>query len=92
MTIANGVFRQTSMMNQPPQVLLHMIAQFQADKMLGSNRSIVEIISNVLDTNVDMKARFSRPADDQDWLFNPAYDHPHDEDSCINCDKGQLIH
>jgi len=30
-TIASGVFRQTGMVNQPPQVLLNAIAQLQAD-------------------------------------------------------------
>ena len=91
-TVASGAFQQTGMMNQPPQVLLHAIARLQADEMLGSNQSIVEMVSDVLNTNVDMKARFSRPADEQDRLFDPAYDHPHGEDSCINCDKRQLIH
>jgi nucleoside phosphorylase len=80
------------MMNQPPQVLLHAIARLQADEMLGSNQSIVEMTSNVLNTNVNMKAQFSRPADEQDRLFDSAYDHPHGEDSCINCDKRELIH
>jgi nucleoside phosphorylase len=91
-TIASGVFQQTGMMNQPPQVLLHAIARLQTDEMLGSNQSIVEMISDVLNTNLNMKAQFSRPADEQDRLFDPAYDHPHGEDSCINCDQRQLIH
>ena len=39
-----------------------------------------------------MKSSFSRPSDEQDRLFNPAYDHPQDEDTCIKCDKTQLIH
>ena len=95
-TIASGEFQQTGMMNQPPQVLLHAISQLQADGMLGNNQSIVEMISDVLHTNVDMKAQFSRPADEQDRLFDPAYDHPQGEDStqdtCINCDKSQAVY
>ena len=38
-----------------------------------------------------MKAPCSRPANEQDTLFNPTYDHPQHEDTCINCDKRQLI-
>ena len=38
-----------------------------------------------------MKALFLRPADEQDKLFNPAYDHPLCGDTCINCDERQLI-
>ncbi|KAN0076607.1 hypothetical protein V8E54_006749 [Elaphomyces granulatus] len=93
-TVASGVFQQTGMMNQPPQVLLNTIARLHADEILGNNRSIVEVISNVLNTNVQTKSRslFSRPADEHDRLFNPAYDHPQSDDTCINCDKRQLIH
>jgi nucleoside phosphorylase len=64
-TVASGVFQQTGMMNQPPQVLLNAIAQLHADEMLGNNQSIVEVISNVLNTNVRTKSLFSRPADEQ---------------------------
>jgi nucleoside phosphorylase len=86
-TVVSGAFQQTGMMNQPPQVLLHAIARLQADQMLDSNQRIMEMISDVLNTNVETKAQFSRPADEQDRLFDSAYDHPHGEDSCINCDK-----
>ncbi|KAN0070700.1 hypothetical protein V8E54_010865 [Elaphomyces granulatus] len=91
-TVASGVFQQTGMMNQPPQVLLSAIARFHADDIMGQNRSIAAMISNVLDANVEMKAPCSRPADKQDTLFNSAYDHPLHEDTCVKCDKRHLIH
>ncbi|KAN0070729.1 hypothetical protein V8E54_010894 [Elaphomyces granulatus] len=91
-TVASGVFQQTGMMNQPPQVLLNAIARLHADDIMGQNRSISDMISNVLNENVEMKAPCSRPADEQDTLFNSAYDHPQREDTCINCDKRHLIH
>ncbi|KAN0086959.1 putative kinesin [Elaphomyces granulatus] len=92
-TVASGVFQQTGMMNQPPQVLLNAIARLHADEILGNNQSIVEVMSNALNTNVQTKSKslFSRPADEHDRLFNPAYDHLPGEDTCINCDKKQLI-
>ncbi|KAN0066858.1 hypothetical protein V8E54_015030 [Elaphomyces granulatus] len=90
-TVASGVFQQTGMMNQPPQVLLNAIARLHVDDIMGQNQSIAHMISDVLDTNVEMKAPCSRPADEQDTLFNSAYDHPQREDTCINCDKRQLI-
>ncbi|KAN0066856.1 hypothetical protein V8E54_015028 [Elaphomyces granulatus] len=90
--VASGEFQQTGMMNQPPQVLLNAIARLHADDMVGHNRSIAHVISDVLDTNVEMKVPFSKPADEQDTLFNAAYDHPRREDTCINCDKRRLIH
>ena len=91
-TVASGVFQQTGMMNQPPQVLLNAITQLHADEMLGNSQGIVGMISDVLNRNVETKSLFSTPSDEQDTLFNPAYDHPQDEDTCIKCDKGQLIH
>ncbi|KAN0072745.1 hypothetical protein V8E54_008859 [Elaphomyces granulatus] len=93
-TVASGVFQQTGMMNQPPQVLLNAIARLHADEILGNNQSIVEVISNALNTNVQTKSKslFSRPADGHDRLFKPAYDHPPSEDTCINCEQRQLIH
>jgi nucleoside phosphorylase len=51
-TVASGVFQQTGMMNQPPQVLLNAIARLHADEILGNNQGIVEVISDVLNTNV----------------------------------------
>ncbi|KAN0070878.1 hypothetical protein V8E54_011043 [Elaphomyces granulatus] len=91
--VTSGVFQQTGMMNQPPQVLLNAIARLHADDIMGGqSQSIAHMISDVLNENVEMKAPCSRPADEQDTLFNSAYDHPQHEDTCINCDKRQLIH
>jgi hypothetical protein len=64
-----------------PQVLLNAITQLNANEILGNGQGIVE-----------MKSPFSRPSDEQDRLFNPAYDHPQDEDTCTKCDEVQLIH
>ncbi|KAN0070712.1 hypothetical protein V8E54_010877 [Elaphomyces granulatus] len=92
-TVSSGVFQQTGMMNQPPQVLLNAIARLHADDIMGGqSQSIAHMISDVLDANVEMKAPCSRPANEQDTLFNSAYNHPQHEDTCINCDKRQLIH
>ena len=79
-------------MNLPPQVLLNAITRLHADKIMGNGQGIMEVMSDVLDANVKMKSLpFSR-SDEQDRLFNSAYDHPQCEDTCINCDKRQLIH
>ena len=91
-TGASGVFQQTGTMNKPPQVLLNSMARLHTDEILGSNRSIVGVISRVLNANVEMKFPFSRPANEQDRLFDSAYDHPQSEDTCVNCDKRELIH
>ena len=91
-TVASGAFQQTGMMNQPPQALLNAIARLQTDEILGKNHGIIEVISDALNINTVVKAPFSKPADEQDRLFDPEYDHPRHEDTCINCDKEQLIY
>jgi hypothetical protein len=53
-TVASGVFQQTGMMNQPPQVLLNAIARLKIDDILGHYQSIVKVISDVLNMNVEM--------------------------------------
>ena len=64
-TVTGGVFKQTGMMNQPPQVLLNAITRLNEDGILG-NGYIVEVISDVLNANGDMKSPFSKPANEQD--------------------------
>ena len=34
----------------------------------------------------------SRPAQEQDHLYHAEYVHPKNEDTCIKCNKEQLIH
>jgi nucleoside phosphorylase len=89
--VASGVFRQTGMMNQPPQVLLNAIAQLQADEILGHNQSIVGVVSDVLNERVEMERQCSRPLREQDHLYDAAYHHPKNADTCIKCNKEQLI-
>ncbi|KAN0066840.1 hypothetical protein V8E54_015012 [Elaphomyces granulatus] len=83
-------------MNQPPQVLLNAIARLHADDIMGQNRSIADMY-DIRCTRYKCgpggdEGSCSRPADEQDALFNSAYDHPQREDTCINCDKRKLIH
>src|SRR6267143_1851069 len=51
-TVASGGFQQTGMMNQPPQVLLNAVARLQTHEILGNSQSIMEVISDILNTNV----------------------------------------
>jgi hypothetical protein len=91
-TVASGIFQQTGMMNQPPQVLLNAICLLRADKIFGSNQGVMEIISNVLNRHVEMKRQFSRPVPEEDHLYDAAYYHHRNEDTCIKCDNERLIH
>jgi nucleoside phosphorylase/tetratricopeptide (TPR) repeat protein len=91
-TVASGALQRTGMMNQPPQVLLNAIARLQADKLLGNNQSIIEMVSDALNGRLDMKHHCSRPVQEQDHLYDAAYQHHQNEDTCIRCDKEQLVY
>ena len=45
--VASGVFQQTGMMNQPPQMLLSAISQLHMDEILGNHQGVVEVISAI---------------------------------------------
>jgi nucleoside phosphorylase len=79
-------------LNQPPQVILTSIAQLQADHMAGKRHSIVAILSETREQMHDTEAIFTYPGQEQDQLFRSTYDHVESEDTCVKCDKNQLVH
>ncbi|KAN0070390.1 hypothetical protein V8E54_011259 [Elaphomyces granulatus] len=88
---SGGRFKLSGTLNQPPQVLLTSIARLEADQMSGKNHSIVKILSETQEQIHDA-AIFACPGQEQDQLFHSTYDHMESEDTCVNCDKQQLVH
>jgi nucleoside phosphorylase len=84
--VVGGGFKMTGTLNQPPQVLLTSIARLQADQMSGKSHSIARILSEIHDT----KPIFTCPQE-QDQLFHSTYNHIESEDTCMKCDKQQLV-
>jgi nucleoside phosphorylase len=93
-TVSGGRFQQAGTLNQPPQVLLTSIAQLQADHMpvAGKKHSIAAILSEQREQMHDTEAIFTYPGQEQDQLFRSTYDHVEFEDTCVKCDKNQLVH
>lgn len=91
-TVSGGRFQQTGMLNQPPTVLLTSLSELQSDHFAGKNTSVSKILSERLEQNHDLKARFACPGQGQDQLFHAAYNHVESEDTCVRCDKRQLVH
>jgi nucleoside phosphorylase len=89
---SGGRFKLSGTLNQPPQVLLTSIAQLQADQMDGKNHSFATILSESQGQIHDTKAIFACPGREQDQLFRSTYDHMESEDTCVKCDKQQLVH
>ncbi|QKX59475.1 uncharacterized protein TRUGW13939_06609 [Talaromyces rugulosus] len=85
----NGGFQRTGMLSPPPQILLTAMARLQAGEIEGHNPNLVEVVSNLLATNHEMKARCSRPTE-SDQLFQATYTHRDGEETCISCDPSQL--
>jgi hypothetical protein len=79
------------MLNQPPQVLLTAISHLESSSMIKKGRNISDIVSSILNNNIDMKQKFSRPALQHDLLFKAEYDHLGSYGSCVECDKEQLV-
>jgi nucleoside phosphorylase len=90
--ISAGRFELSGTLNQPPQVLLTSIAQLEANQMSGKNHSIAKILSESQEQIHDAKAIFACPGQEQDQLFHSTYGHMESEDSCVECDKQQLVH
>lgn len=87
----SGTFQRTGMMNQPPQILLTAIARLRTGEIGGHNPKITEIVLDLLNTNAGMKSQCPRPAEEQDRLFNAAYNHQEGEETCAKCDQRYLL-
>src|SRR5467141_1384713 len=89
---SGGRFKLSGTLNQPPQVLLTSITQLEADQMSGKDHSIAKILSETQEQIHDAKAIFACPGQEQDQLFRSTYGHMESEDTCVKCDKQQLVH
>ncbi|KAN0071991.1 Pfs, NACHT, and ankyrin domain protein, partial [Elaphomyces granulatus] len=90
--ISGGQFQLSGALNQPPQVLLTSIAQLQADHMGGKKHSIAKVLSETQEQIHDTNDKFTCPGQEQDELFHSTYDHIEFEDTCVKCDREQLVH
>jgi nucleoside phosphorylase len=88
-TVSGGRFQRTGTLNQPPQVLLTSIARLQAEK----NQSVATILSETLKPELHHgpMATFACPGQEHDHLFHPTYDHVDSEDTCVKCNKQQVV-
>jgi nucleoside phosphorylase len=89
-TIGQDYFERTGRLNRPPQILLTAIAKLQADQMLEASR-IPDLLSKVVASYPSMQAKFTYPGQDQDVLFDSAYNHPGLESTCDACDISRLV-
>src|ERR1700727_2318514 len=89
-TVGQGAFERTGRLNKPPQMLLPAIARLQADQMMETSR-IPEFLSEMIATSPRMRADFTYRGQEQDRLFDAAFDHHALQNTCDTCDISRLV-
>jgi nucleoside phosphorylase len=89
-TVGQGIFERTSRLNRPPQILLTAIARLQADRMMETSR-IPHFLSEMMVTYPRMQAEFTYRGQEQDRLFDAAFDHHGLENTCDTCEMSRLV-
>jgi nucleoside phosphorylase len=87
-TIEEGRFVHTGSLNAPPSVLLTAVNTLQARHNLRGNR-LVHYLS-VMDTP-RLKRKYTYQGEDNDKLFEAAYDHVGTGSTCEQCDISKLV-
>jgi nucleoside phosphorylase/Tfp pilus assembly protein PilF len=87
-TIEDGRFVHTGSLNAPPSVLLTAVNALQARHNLRGNR-LVHYLS-VMDTP-KLKRKYTYQGEDNDQLFEAAYNHVGTSSTCEQCDISKLV-
>ncbi|KAN0075950.1 hypothetical protein V8E54_007220 [Elaphomyces granulatus] len=82
-TVGQGVFERTGSLNKPPQILLTAIARLQADQMMETSR-IPGFLSEMIATYPRMRTDFTYCGQEQDRLFDAAFNHHDRHDPVIH--------
>lgn len=89
-TITEGRFQRTGTLGKPPQVLLTALSHLESNHMIGMSQFLA-YLSDAVEQNEYVQTTFSYPGQEQDQLFNAAYDHKGSIPDCSNCDRNQLV-
>ncbi|KAN0087004.1 WD40-repeat-containing domain protein [Elaphomyces granulatus] len=89
-TVSQADFERIGTLNKPPQILLTAIAKLQADQMMETSR-IPELLSKMIATYPRMQADFTYCGQEQDRLFDAAFDHHALQNTCDTCDISRLV-
>ncbi|OJJ60235.1 hypothetical protein ASPSYDRAFT_89112 [Aspergillus sydowii CBS 593.65] len=89
-SVGDGRFELTGMLNQPPAVLLTAVSRLESEQMGKKNTYISSKIGRVLAQHINMRTKFSRPAQ-EDRLFRASYSHSNERPSCSECDSKEQI-
>ncbi|KAF3313694.1 hypothetical protein TWF173_005764 [Orbilia oligospora] len=90
-TIQAGKFISVGTMNMPPSILLGAVSDLQADYLTRVNALDEAIEKALASLPADVAAKFSCPSAETDRLFQAKYDHPAENESCDQCNNGQVV-
>jgi nucleoside phosphorylase len=88
--LVDGRFERTGQMNKPPAVLSASVRKLQAQHFRQGGDRILVYLSEMMQRNVRMQAKYSFPADHQDQLFLSSYAHQPGA-TCGQCDPSQTV-
>jgi nucleoside phosphorylase len=86
---AGAGFKRTGSLNKPPPVLSSHMESLKARHDRDGSR-IHKLIQEALERYPNMRAKYSRPLDDEDKLYEAGYRHESGDD-CEKCDKTRLV-
>lgn len=78
-------------LNQPHPTLLQAASHLQAEEISGSHCSIRQIVSKVLETDLELQRRFSSPGPELDILYEATYYHVPGKNTCGKYDRHRQI-
>ncbi|TGJ69813.1 hypothetical protein EYR41_005825 [Orbilia oligospora] len=89
-TLAGGRFERTGTSKIPSQALLTAINKLRADHEISKSR-IPIFLSEMLNKNPEMRAKYTYQGQECDFLYQADYDHPESQDTCELCQKERLV-
>ncbi|GAB7361190.1 hypothetical protein MBLNU230_g1222t1 [Neophaeotheca triangularis] len=85
-----STFRRTGTLDRPPVALLNALSSLQAQHEFEEPR-MSQHIGDMLSRQPRMRAGYSHPGRENDWLFDTDYNHEGEWGDCNACDKNRLV-
>ncbi|KAK6511151.1 hypothetical protein TWF481_000073 [Arthrobotrys musiformis] len=89
--ILSGGFKLTGSLNRPPQVLLTAISSLRSQFLREGGSRVPHLISRMIAKNPAMAAKCTYPGQEEDLLFESAYNHIGSNATCVACRKDKLV-
>jgi nucleoside phosphorylase len=84
-TEGDSSFKRTSILNQPPEVLLQSLRSLQTAHLVEGS-SLSEVLGTMFEKKPYMRKRYEYPGTKNDQLFDASYDHE-GGDNCERCNS-----